>query len=366
MSQLVLEGVVKRFDRVGVVDLSADAVKFPAGELSAVIGRAGAGKTTLARLICGLDIPDEGDIRLAERALNGLDPGQRRAGLVMQGGMTSPNRSVADNIELGLRYRGLNFRSRRLRINEVLGLVQLEGFARRPARDLTPPQLWRVALARTLVLDPEVLLLDEPFEMTASPGQREELRDFIESLHSGLRLTTLLFTSRAPDALAIAGHVMLMAHGRILQSGLTSEVYNHPASREAAEILGTINLVPGQTDSVDARGHVVLRSQIGRLVGTAPSGRLRAGTPVMALIRPEAIQIAPVGSFSSNRFPVTVARRAFLGSICRLQLQGPSGWQAIALALSQQALPLRLGQSLNVSVAPEAVTVVPNLGAPPE
>jgi hypothetical protein len=90
------------------------------------------------------------------------------------------------------------------------------------------------------------------------------------------------------------------------------------------------------------------------------------GIPVVALIRPEAIQLAPIGSFSSNRFPVTVARRTFLGSTCRLQLQGPSGWQATALALSNQALALRLGQSLNIAIAPEAVTVLPNPGATPE
>jgi ABC-type Fe3+/spermidine/putrescine transport system ATPase subunit len=357
MTALRLDGLVKRFDRLAAIDFGFDgALEVAPRELLVVVGRAGAGKTTLARLIAGLDAPDEGAVRLGERSLNGEPPEKRGVGLVFADAPLWPRWNVAENIGFGLRCRGLGRKARRLRINEVMALVGLEGLGTRRPAELSPLQRRRVAIARTLVLDPDVLLIDEPLD-PLDEGDRTALVADLRRVHSEARLTMLVLTRCETEALSLGDRVAVLTLGRIAQVGPPAEIYQQPASREVAEAFGPVNAVRGQVDGFDSRGDVVVRTPLGRLVGRARAESVAPGRAVLALFRPEALAVGTTG-FGGNRFPVTLARRDVLGPLCRLHLSGPGGWAGLSYVLAPAALSLRDGQAMTATVAPEAVAVV--------
>jgi len=173
-------------------------------------------------------------------------------------------------------------------------------------------------------------------------------------------VTTLILTSDAREALALADHLAVMDLGRVVQSGPPAEVYNRPVDAFVARFLGPINLIQGQVESSDARGEVVVRTSLGRLVGrSAASAAVAAGSPVTVALRPEALGIGAPVPAGANRFVATVERLVFLGETRQVHLRGSNDWPVVALALQSQSQGLREGQSLTVHVAPDHVVVLP-------
>lgn len=364
MTGVVLGGLVKRLDRVAVVDLDPDhPLDVAPGELLLVLGPSGSGKTTLARLIAGLESPDEGEIRFDDRSLSGVPPEDRKIGFVFQDDALWPHLSVAENVAYGLRARGVGRRERRSRVEEVLSAARLDGLADRRPESLSGLQRQRAALARALIVEPDVLLLDEP--LGRLDGRvRAEFRDDIRRVHAESRTTTLVFTHDPREALALADRIAVIDLGRIIQVGTPSEVYNRPANAFAAQFLGPANLLQGQAESSGARGETVVRTSLGRLIGRADGGPVAAGTPVTLVIRPESIGLGPTVPPGDNRFAATVERQVFLGELRQVHLRGPNDWPVVALALQSRSQGLREGQSLTVSVSPEFVVVLPSRFAP--
>jgi ABC-type Fe3+/spermidine/putrescine transport system ATPase subunit len=360
MTGVVLKGLVKRYDRVAVVDLDPECPLIAApGELLLILGPSGSGKTTLARLIAGLETPDEGEILFDDRPINDLPPEARKVGLVFQDDALWPHLSVAENVAYSLRARGISRRERRSRVEEALGASRLDGLADRRPDSLSGLQRQRVALARALIGDPDVLILDEPLGRLEG-RVRAEFRDEIRRVHAELRTTTLVLTHDPREALALADRLAVLDLGRIVQVGTPPEVYNLPANTFAAQFLGPVNLLQGQAESTDARGDVVVRTPLGRLVGRTDSGAVSPGTPVTVAVRPEALGLTPTVPAGSNRFIATLERQVFLGEVRQVHLRGPNDWPLVALALQGQSQGLREGQSLTVSVPPEFVIVMPS------
>jgi ABC-type Fe3+/spermidine/putrescine transport system ATPase subunit len=357
MIRVVLDGLVKRYDGVAVVD--GASLELRPGALSYVLGPFGAGKTTLARLVAGIEPLDDGEIYFEGRAMRDVRPHERRVGLVFQEDALWPHLTVAENVGYGLMVRGVPRRERRRRVLEALGTFRVDSLAGLRPDTLSEVQRRRVALARAMIVEPELLILDEPLgrlEERDRPALREEIR----RLHAEGEVAVLVLTRDPREALAQADHLAVMDLGRILQAGPPSEVYNRPVDTFVAQLLGPANLLQGHLEGTDARGEAIVRTPVGRLIGLAPPVALAAGTPVTVVIRPEVFSIAPGVPPDSNRFAATVERQTFLGETRRLDLRGPGDWPVTALTLQGQSDGLREGQSLTVSFPPAAVVVLPS------
>jgi ABC-type Fe3+/spermidine/putrescine transport system ATPase subunit len=356
MIRVVLENLVKRYDDVAVVD--GASLEIRPGELAFLLGPSGAGKTTLARLVAGLEPLDDGEIYFDGRLVLEREPRDRKVGLVFQDDALWPHLSVADNVGYPLRLMGLPRRERREHVTEILGLARLETLADKRPDELSGLQRQRVALARALVTEPDLLILDDPLGRLEG-RVRPEFRDEIRRVVTEAEITTLVLTSDAREALALADALAVMDLGRIVQSGPPAEVYNRPLDSFVARFLGPINLIQGQVEGTDPRGAVVVRTPLGRLVGKADSGPLASGSPATVALRPEAVGLAASPPADANRFAATVERIVFLGELRQVHLRGPNDWPVVALALQSQSRTLREGQSVTAAVLPEHVVVLP-------
>lgn len=357
MIRVVLDGLVKRYDRIAAVDGASMEVR--PGELTFLVGPSEAGKTTLARLVAGLEAPDDGEIYFDGRVMREVPAHQRKVGLVFQDETLWPHLTIAENVGFALKVRGVRRRQRRLRVAEILGVARLDSLADRRPGSLSPLQRRRAELARALIADPDLLILDEPLG-PLDPRSGRVFRDEIRRIHAEAAVTLLVLTSDPREALAQADRIAVIDFGRIVQVGEVPEVYNRPADSFVAQFLGPTNLLQGHLETIDARGEAVVRTPIGRLVGRAPPDPLPGGTPVTVAIRPEALSLASVVPPGSNRFAATVERQAFLGEVREIHLRGPGDWPVTVLALQSHSHGLREGQSLTVSVPPRCVIILPS------
>ena len=356
MIRVVLENLVKRYDGVAVVD--GASLEIRPGELSIVLGPSGSGKSTMARLIAGLDALDDGEIYFDGRLIHDVPPQARKVGLVFQDDALWPHLTVAENVAYPLKIQGRSRKDRRGRVADALGSARLDTLANKRPDELSGLQRQRVALARSLVLEPDLLILDEPLARLED-RVRGEFRDEIRRVVAEAETTTLVLTSDAREALALADHLAVMDLGKVVQSGPPSEVYNRPVDAFVARFLGPINLIQGQVESTDPRGDLIVRTPLGRLVGRADCGALPAGSPVTIALRPEAMGIGPNSPFDANRFAATVERLVFLGEVRQVHLRGSNDWPVMALALQSQSHGIREGQSLTVHIIPDHVVVLP-------
>ena len=235
--------VTKRFgDFVALNDVSVDV---PSGALMALLGPSGSGKSTLLRVIAGLEQPDSGEVFIGEREATQLRPQQRGVGFVFQHYAPFKHMTVADNVAFGLTVRRRPKQEIRKRVHELLELVQLEGLGKRYPAQLSGGQRQRMALARALAVEPEVLLLDEPFG-ALDARVRQELRDWLRRLHDDVHVTTVFVTHDQEEAMQIADHIVLVNHGRVEQIGTPQDLYERPANEFVLTFVGEATLFGGE------------------------------------------------------------------------------------------------------------------------
>ncbi len=278
------------------------------GELVALLGPSGCGKTTGLRLVAGLEDADGGRVVIGGSDVTRLPANRRDAGMVFQAYSLFPHMTAKENVAFGLRMRKVGSSERLHRAGEMLELVGLSAQADRYAHQLSGGQQQRVALARALAIRPSVLLLDEPLS-ALDAKVRSQLRDEIRRVQLEVGITTLFVTHDQEEALAIADRVGVMRAGRLEQLGPPIEVYSQPATPFVAEFVGLTNRLPGtvRDGAVDVRGE-----RLPIAVGDTASG------PAIALIRPEAMSLAPVVPESEGPLVGTVSAVAFLGAISRV------------------------------------------------
>jgi sulfate transport system ATP-binding protein len=235
--------ISKRFgDFVALDDVS---VEVPAGSLTALLGPSGGGKSTLLRIIAGLESPDSGQVCIEGRDMTGVTPQERGVGFVFQHYAAFKHMTVRENVAFGLRIRKRPKADVNRRVDELLGLVQLSQFAKRYPSELSGGQRQRMALARALAVEPSVLLLDEPFG-ALDANVREELRAWLRRLHLEMPVTTLFVTHDQEEAMELADQIVVVSHGKVEQTGTPTELYDRPANDFVMNFIGPVTKLDGQ------------------------------------------------------------------------------------------------------------------------
>ena len=259
---VVLDAVTKRFG--STLALDAIELEVQRGEFVSLLGPSGCGKTTTLRLIAGFEQPDAGRIRIGDEDVEGRPPYRRDVNTVFQSYALFPHLRVLDNVAYVLRHRGLAKPEREQRAREMLEVVRLTGVERRKPSELSGGQQQRVALARALVMNPKVLLLDEPLG-ALDLSVRKQLQIELKRIQSEVGVTFIYVTHDQDEALAMSDRVAVMNEGRIEQIGTPSEIYDEPASEFVAAFIGDTNLIRrnGSTFAVRAERMQVARKRVG-------------------------------------------------------------------------------------------------------
>ncbi len=342
-----LRRVSRRFADVTAVD-TVDLSLRP-GAMTALLGPSGCGKSTTLAIIAGLQALDTGEVHIDGAAVTTVPAERRPVAMVFQKPLLFPHLDVAGNIGFGLRMRRLPRREIRARVDDALAQMQLSGLAHRRVGQLSGGQEQRVALARALVLQPRVLLLDEPFSQLDA-GLRAEMRGLVRDLQSHLRITTLFVTHDQGEAVGVADDIVLMLDGRIAGHGPPPLFYRDPPSLAAARFFGVTNELPGRVD------HGTWCSPDGalRLPCAVPDG------PAILTVRPESLHLDgsdPAGDTPPATAVGTVLSARFAGTHLTMRVQLP-GDQAVTVHTPvDTAVPV--GAEVRLHVAPHAYTVFP-------
>jgi sulfate transport system ATP-binding protein len=305
-----LKGVTKKFGEVPAVNNVTFSVK--EGELMALLGPSGGGKTTVLRMIAGLEMPTSGDVFIRGRRVNDVSVQQRNIGFVFQNYALFKNMNVFKNIAFGLKIKKWKAADIQARIGELLTLFGLERLERRYPHQLSGGQRQRVAIARALAPKPNVLLLDEPFG-AVDAKIRQELREWLVTLHHDLNVTTIFVTHDQEEALEVANRIVIFSGGVLEQVGTPREVYEQPANEFVARFIGAMNVL-----ELDVRGGVARIGELEFPASGQPDGqRLRIG------FRPYAVQIS--SDLTQHRYHAVLRHTFFLGVLLRVELELPSG-----------------------------------------
>ena len=347
--QVQLVDLVKRFGEVTAVDgISLDIV---GGEFFSLLGPSGCGKTTSLRLIAGFEQPTEGQILLDGRDVAHTPPHKRNVNTVFQSYALFPFLTVEENVSFGLRYKNVTKGEARKRTAEALSLVQLEGFQKRRPSQLSGGQQQRVALARALVLNPAVLLLDEPLG-ALDAKLRKALQIELKALQEEVGITFMYVTHDQEEALTMSDRLAVMSNGRIEQIGSPAEVYEEPSTAYVADFLGVSNLMP-------AMGEGGGRVRLGDFRFTATRGDLDARGPVRIVIRPERVALEDQGAPGDNRIPGMVERVLYVGSVLQVLVHLAHGETLQAWMQNRGGdPPWQQGTAVTVHLPPDAVRVL--------
>jgi spermidine/putrescine transport system ATP-binding protein len=352
MSSVVLERLSKRFGDVEAVrELT---LEIGDGEFFSLLGPSGCGKTTTLRLIAGFEEPSEGRIFIGDREVTQTPAHKRPVNTVFQSYALFPHLSVADNVGFGLRFHSVEKRERRRRVGEALQLVRLDGFERRKPSQLSGGQQQRVALARALVLEPAVLLLDEPLG-ALDAKLRRSLQIELKSIQEAVGITFVYVTHDQEEALTMSDRMAVMADGLVQQLGTPRDVYEEPATTFVADFLGVSNLM-------DARAEGGGRVRLGDATLTAGRGDLDARGDVRLTIRPERIRVEPPGAAGENRLPGTVTRVVYLGAATQVLLELAGGQTLQATSSAADGIPPGEGDAVTIHLPPDALRILAETG----
>jgi ABC-type Fe3+/spermidine/putrescine transport system ATPase subunit len=360
MGVLAVEHIVKSFTP-GVRVLDDVSLEVTDGEIASLLGPSGCGKTTLLRIIAGLELPDGGAIRFDGEEITRRPVHLRHFGFMFQDYALFPHMTVGANIAFGLRMAGWDKARQGRRVDEMLEIVNLRGYAARPVDELSGGEQQRVALARTLAPSPRLLLLDEPLA-NLDRLLREELVDELRAIIGRVGVTTIFVTHDQAEAFALADHVVVMRQGHIEQEGAPQAVHRHPASAFVAGFLGFHNLLRGR---VTAGGRTVETSAGPLALDGPPAPGLLQG-PYCVLIRPDAARLlddldAAPATGAANVLAGRVTNGSFRGGSYRITVApDPAGAPLLQFDLpthGASVLP-RAGDDVRLALAPGGVLLV--------
>jgi spermidine/putrescine ABC transporter ATP-binding subunit len=350
MNDVELRGVTKRYDGIAAVqnvDLTVGS-----GEFVAILGPSGCGKTTTLRLIAGFLRPDAGTVSIRGQVVNDVPPHKRDFSMVFQNYALFPHLSVYDNIAFGLKITRVAKEEIRQRVARVLDMVNLTGLESRLPRQLSGGQQQRVALARAIVMNPAVLLLDEPLS-NLDLKMRQSMRIEIKQIQQKLGITTIFVTHDQEEALTMSDRIVVMHQGRIEQIGTPCEIYERPKTTFVADFIGFSNLIPGNPARAGSGGAIDFVTDTGLCIRTIERPDIPLDEVSNLLIRPERIRIetTPPTNSSTNVFTGTIRGVVYLGAVIRYQVE--AGGLLLTVDSTNTGRLLHTGDDVYLSWAPE-------------
>ncbi len=345
MTEVSIEKLTK--DYGASLAVNGISVRIADGEFISLLGPSGCGKTTTLKMIAGFEEATSGAILFDGRDVVNVPAEKRDIGMVFQNYALFPHMTVAQNLAFGLEMRRVSKADIAARTARVLDMVQLSGYAERYPRQLSGGQQQRVALARALVIEPRILLLDEPLA-NLDAKLRDEMRVFIRDLQKRVGITTVYVTHDQAEAMTMSDRVVVMFGGRIAQYGSPADIYERPATLDVAQFVGQVNIISGKVVSIDAAGHAQVATALGDLAvaGVKPDADGR----VTLVLRPEAIELSNPGH---GGIPATVSACYYSGSLVDYRLKTAGGE-----TLNVQTFPRHRfapGDSVSVHVAQETL-----------
>jgi ABC-type Fe3+/spermidine/putrescine transport system ATPase subunit len=357
VSEVRMEGVGKRYGAVWVVkDVS---LYIRPGEFYTLLGPSGCGKTTLLRMLAGFVQPDEGRILVDDEPIDSVPPWKRNLGMVFQQYALWPHMNVFENVAFGLRERRVSGAELDRKVKATLQQVGLEGFETRRPSQLSGGQQQRVALARTLIVQPRLLLLDEPLS-NLDAQLRAQMRLELARLHKEVGITTLYVTHDQAEALSLSTRIAVLSGGALVQEGRPEEIYWKPRNAFVAEFVGAANLVPVTVLELREMGVVIQTRGGARLPVSSGGHSWSVGDRALLCLRPEALRIEEAER-SAGGIPGTVAAHVFEGSRQLYDVTIPGG--TIRVEMITSALVgkrFMLGDKVRVEVSPETSVLLPD------
>jgi iron(III) transport system ATP-binding protein len=319
MVPITFTNLVKRFGQTTAVD--SVNLQIPAGSLFFLLGPSGCGKTTLLRMLAGFSEPTSGTIQFGEQDVTDLPANKRNCGMVFQSYALWPHMTVRQNVAFGLEIRKVGKADLTRRVDAALESVQMSKYAERKPNQLSGGQQQRVALGRALVIEPTVLLLDEPLS-NLDAKLRLEMRSSIRQICKAAKITAVYVTHDQKEALSMADGMAVLRDGKLIQTGQPRAMYDRPATRFVADFLGETNFVPATVAGVDGNT-LILDTPAGKVRSMKfPSPPPTIGTKVTLSIRPEAIAVhdSPVNDTSRNTIAARRTDVTYLGEVAQHQL----------------------------------------------
>ncbi|HDQ40620.1 MAG TPA: ABC transporter ATP-binding protein [Desulfonatronum sp.] len=353
-----LRGLYKNFGKIRAVkpiDLDIEQ-----GTLVTLLGPSGCGKTTILRMIAGLEHPSGGDILIKGKRVNDVPIHKRNLGMIFQNYALFPHKTIFDNVAFGLKYRNMPKTEIQEKVKTALEMVRLPGVEKRYPAQLSGGQQQRIALARAIVIEPDVLLMDEPLS-ALDENLREEMRREIDNLQQMLGVTTIFVTHDQREALSMSDRIVVLQDGLLQQEGPPEEVYNFPVNRFVADFLGTSNFFPGTVIDQE-NGLYRIKLDDGAVFQVAHPKDWAENSRVELVIRAQKPSVAPKGEINGggteNRFTGLIKDRSYMGGEVIYFVHLDNGLEMHVINLVDQRL-LKIGCAVDVHVPPKHCGLLP-------
>ena len=358
MAVVTLDRVTKSYGDAGMAALTDMTLEIGDNQFITLLGPSGCGKTTTLRLIAGYMAPDSGTIHVDGTLMSSKDtlvlPEHRGMGMVFQNYAVWPHKTVYENVVFGLKLRKVPAAKSRELVDTALGLVNLSGYENRLPNQLSGGQQQRVALARSLVVEPEILLLDEPLS-NLDAKLRERMRSELKQLQRRTGITFIYVTHDQAEALALSDQIAVIHAGRLQQYGTPREVYSRPANRVVADFMGNVNLLPGEVTAAHNGKAEILIAGVLRTTAALPDGLAsgaKIGTKIDVAVRPESVMLAAAPQNGAARAEVT--EHVFLGNINEYQVKLTDQILRVQTHPKQN---FAVGDTVGIAVDPEAISI---------
>ena len=341
----------------GNVAVSRVSIKIASGEFFSLLGPSGCGKSTTLRMVAGFVTPDEGQILIDGDDIVDRPPEKRDIGIVFQNYAIFPHMSVAENIAFGLRMRKVDRTTIERRVRDALHQVGLDGYEGRYQRQLSGGEQQRVALARVLVTQPRILLLDEPLS-ALDKNLREEMKYWIKGLQRSLGITTIYVTHDQSEALTMSDRIGVMNKARVVQIGSPVEIYERPADIFVTTFIGHSNLLDARVER-STTDSIMLGIGEGNSIIAPPRKGLTQGQQVKLVIRPENVLLDDDGSGGLASLPAVIDVKVYQGALIRYQVN-VAGQSIVAEVQNQARRPQHdPGAKIAIFWHPETTEVLP-------
>lgn len=353
-----LRGVYKHFDKVVAVEkMDLDIEE---GSLVTLLGPSGCGKTTILRMIAGLETPSEGDIYIKGQRVNDIPIHKRNLGMIFQNYALFPHKTIFDNVAFGLKYRDVPKDQIKEKVTKALEMVRLPGVEKRMPSQLSGGQQQRIAMARAIVIEPIVLLMDEPLS-ALDANLREEMRREIDNIQQMIGVTTVFVTHDQREALSMSDKIVVMKQGLLQQEGSPEEVYNYPVNHFVADFLGHSNFLDGVVIGREGENFRVKVGDGNEILVHHP-GDWSDGDRVELVVRAQSYEVSPreknEQKSNMNCFSGTIIDRSYMGGEVSyfVELENKTVLHAIGIA---KLRPFRRGQEVWIQVQPKHCGLLP-------